>query len=431
MISVYVIVAILLAIALGYRSKINTGFFAMAFAYLLGCFVLNLKPGEVIRMWPMGIFFVITMVSLFYNFALINGTLEKLSLHILYRCRRIPYLLPLVIYFAAALIAALGAGFFSVMAFSAPLALLLCDKIKMNKLVGAVAVNCGALSGANFMTSGSGVIFRGLMDNAGYTQSSFQFSAVIFAASVLFSLLLIAGFLWGMKSTRNLKRIDDMEKPEPFDAKQRLNLKLMLVMIALVLVPPIAHILFPGNALLALINSKVDVGLIAVVMSLIAMSLRLAPQKEVVARIPWETLIMICGVGILISVAIKAGTIDLLAGWVSTSIPLGLVPLVFTLIAAFMSFFSSTLGVVCPALFPLIPSVAQSTGIAPILLFTCIVIGGQASAISPFSSGGSLILGSLAHDAERDEVFPRLLFLVVPVSVVSAGLFCLAMSQIL
>jgi len=431
MISVYVIVAILLAIALGYRSKINTGFFAMAFAYLLGCFVLNLKPGEVIRMWPMGIFFVIAMVSLFYNFALINGTLEKLSLHILYRCRRIPYLLPLVIYFAAALIAALGAGFFSVMAFSAPLALLLCDKIKMNKLVGAVAVNCGALSGANFMTSGSGVIFRGLMDNAGYTQSSFQFSAVIFAASVLFSLLLIAGFLWGMKSTRNLKRIDDMEKPEPFDAKQRLNLKLMLVMIALVLVPPIAHILFPGNALLALINSKVDVGLIAVVMSLIAMSLRLAPQKEVVARIPWETLIMICGVGILISVAIKAGTIDLLAGWVSTSIPLGLVPLVFTLIAAFMSFFSSTLGVVCPALFPLIPSVAQSTGITPILLFTCIVIGGQASAISPFSSGGSLILGSLAHDAERDEVFPRLLFLVVPVSVVSAGLFCLAMSQIL
>lgn len=431
MISVYVIAAILLAIALGYKSKINTGFFAIAFAYLLGCFVLNLKPAEVIRMWPMGIFFVIAMVSLFYNFALINGTLEKLSLHILYRCRRIPYLLPLVIYFAAALIAALGAGFFSVMAFSAPLALLLCDKIKMNKLVGAVAVNCGALSGANFMTSGSGVIFRGLMDNAGYTQSSFQFSAVIFAASVLFSLLLIAGFLWGMRSTRNLKRIDDMEKPEPFDAKQRLNLKLMLVMIALVLVPPIAHILFPGNALLALINSKVDVGLIAVVMSLIAMSLRLAPQKEVVARIPWETLIMICGVGILISVAIKAGTIDLLAGWVSTSIPLGLVPLVFTLIAAFMSFFSNTLGVVCPAPFPLIPSVAQSTGITPILLFTCIVIGGQASAISPFSSGGSLILGSLAHDAERDEVFPRLLFLVVPVSVVSAGLFCLAMSQIL
>lgn len=431
MISVYVIAAILLAIALGYRSKINTGFFAIAFAYLLGCFVLNLKPGEVIRMWPMGIFFVIAMVSLFYNFALINGTLEKLSLHILYRCRRIPYLLPLVIYFAAALIAALGAGFFSVMAFSAPLALLLCDKIKMNKLVGAVAVNCGALSGANFMTSGSGVIFRGLMDHAGYTQSSFQFSAVIFVASVLFSLLLIAGFLWGMRSTRNLKRIDDMEKPEPFDAKQRLNLKLMLVMIALVLVPPIAHILFPGNALLALINSKVDVGLIAVVMSLIAMSLRLAPQKEVVARIPWETLIMICGVGILISVAIKAGTIDLLAGWVSTSIPLGLVPLVFTLIAAFMSFFSSTLGVVCPALFPLISSVAQSTGIAPILLFTCIVIGGQASAISPFSSGGSLILGSLSHDAERDEVFPRLLFLVVPVSVASAGLFCLAMSQIL
>ena len=431
MISICIVAAILLAIALGYTTKINTGFFAIAFAYLLGCFVLDLKPGEVIRMWPMGIFFVIAMVSLFYNFALINGTLEKLSLHILYRCRRIPHLLPFVIYFAAALIAALGAGFFSVMAFSAPLALLLCDKVRMNKLVGAVAVNCGALSGANFMTSGSGVIFRGLMDSAGYTRSSFQFSTVIFVASVLFSLLLISGFLWGTRSTRGLERIDDMERPEPFDAKQKLNLRLMLVMIGLVLVPPVAHILFPGSALLSLINSKVDVGLIAVVMSLVAMFLRLAPQKEVVAKIPWETLMMICGVGILISVAIKAGTIDLLAGWVSTSIPLNLVPLAFALIGAFMSFFSSTLGVVCPALFPLVPSVAQSTGIAPVILFSCIVVGAQASAISPFSSGGSLILGSLAHESERDDIFPRLLFIVVPVSVVSAGLFCLVMSHIL
>ena len=50
--------------------------------------------------------------------------------------------------------------------------------------------------------------------------------------------------------------------------------------------------------------------------------------------------------------------------------------------------------------------------------------------MSSFLSGDRLLLGFLAHDVERDKVFPRLLF-VVPVSVVSAGLFCLAMSQIL
>ena len=97
MVSFYIILAIVAAIALGYVTKINTGIFAIAFAYLLGCFVLDLKPGEIVRMWPVSIFFVIVAVSLFYNFALLNGTLEKISTLILYSCRRAPYLLPFIL----------------------------------------------------------------------------------------------------------------------------------------------------------------------------------------------------------------------------------------------------------------------------------------------------------------------------------------------
>lgn len=53
---------------------------------------------------------------------------------------------------------------------------------------------------------------------------------------------------------------------------------------------------------------------------------------------------MICGVGMLISVAIKAGTIKILAGWVGANIPVYLVAIVLSVIAGIMSFFSSTLG---------------------------------------------------------------------------------------
>ena len=87
----------------------------------------------------------------------------------------------------------------------------------------------------------------------------------------------------------------------------------------------------------------------------------------------------------LINVAIKAGTIDLLAAWTGANIPTWALPIAFTAIAAIMSFFSSTLGVVCPALFPIVPQIAAATGIDPVVLFACIVIGGQSSAISPFS----------------------------------------------
>lgn len=428
MTSFYIIMAILLAIILGYTTKINTGIFAIAFAYLLGCFLLNLKPGEIIRMWPMSIFFVIMAVSLFYNFALVNGTLEKISMHILYYCKRFPYLLPFVIYFSAAFIAALGAGFFAVMAFSAPLALMLCDKVNMNKLVGAVAVNCGALSGANFMTSGSGIVFRGLMDQAGFSATSFQYTSIIFIASVIFSVVFITGFFFALGGTKGMIPIDDMKKPERFTPKQWLNVYLIILMIALVLIPPVAHIMFPGNAAITFINSKIDVGLVAVLMAVVALFCKLAPQKEAIAKVPWETLIMICGVGMLIAVAIKAGTIQMLSGWLSTNIPTFWVPVAFALLGAFMSFFSSTLGVVCPALFPLVPIVAQATEIPAMILFACIVIGAQSSAISPFSSGGSLTLGACANEEDRVKLFPKLIFIAVPVSVLSATVFSFVMS---
>ena len=117
MINLVIIFAIILAIALGYKTKINTGLFGMVFAYLIGTFMMGLKPSEVIKMWPISIFFVIFSISLFYNFAIGNGTLEKLAQHLLYRIRKFPSLLPFAIFGAATIMSALGAGFFAVLAF--------------------------------------------------------------------------------------------------------------------------------------------------------------------------------------------------------------------------------------------------------------------------------------------------------------------------
>ena len=177
---------------------------------------------------------------------------------------------------------------------------------------------------------------------------------------------------------------------------------------------------FPANKAITFINSKMDIGLVASVFAVIALLLKLGDEKKVVALIPWGTLIMICGVGMLISVAIQAGTIDLLASWIGTSLPAYLVPFAMCVVAAIMSLFSSTLGVVTPALFPLVPALATSMNFDPMLLFICIVVGAQASAISPFSSGGSLILGACSSDEARTELFPQLLFRAVPVGFAAA-----------
>lgn len=434
MLSLVIVGSIFLAIALGYKTKINTGFFAIAFAYLIGCFGMNLKTGAVIGMWPVKTMFVIFAVSIFYNFALVNGTLEKMSKYLLYSCRKFPGLLPFALFLVATILASIGAGYFTVLAFMAPVTLLICDEAKMDKAVGAVAVNCGALVGGNFMTSNLGVIFIGLIrDVLGNNTSidAFNVSFVIFVCSFIFALIYIACLRYIPKSNRHIGAGVTFEKPEPLNAKQKTNLNLMILMMVVVLIFPILHIILPQVKMITMINSKIDVGLVAIIFSIIALMLNLAPQKDVIAKIPWNTIIMICGVGMLIQVAIKAGTVKALATWIGANIPTVLVPIAFSIVGGFMSFFSSTTGVVCPALFPLIPGLSATTGLHATVLFVCTVLGAQSSAISPFSSGGSLILGGCANEEERNELFNRLLFVAVPSSIITAMIFNFVLSFLL
>lgn len=437
MLSVAIILAIALAIFLGYKTKINTGLFCIVFAYIIGCFVMGLKPKQVIGYWPTSTMFVILSVSLFYNFAAINGTLEKMSGALLYACRKFPGLLPYALLAVAVILSVMGATYFTVLAFLAPITLVICDESRMDKLTGAVAINCGALAGGNFPTSNLGVIFRGLADTAFEASpdvaavETFGMEMKIFLFSVLFSLVLVTIFRFGFKENRNIGKGVTFKKPEVFTKDQKITLSLMMIMMVVVLIFPLMQILMSGNAAIQYISSKVDVGLVAIVFAVIALLLKLAPQKEALAKIPWNTIVMIAGAGMLIAVAVEAGTIDALSTWIGFNVPKPLVPIAFSIVGAIMSFFSSTTGVVAPALFPLIPNLAASAGLTSSALFACTIIGAQSSAISPFSSGGSLILGSTPKEEDRNMLFNRLLMVAVTISVLFGAVYNFALAMIL
>ncbi|AVF44184.1 C4-dicarboxylate ABC transporter [Acinetobacter nosocomialis] len=413
------LIALAVSIGLGYKTKINIGFFTIAFAYLIGCFGMGLKPSEVIELWPVKIFFIILSVTLFYNFALANGALEKLASHLLYKCRKFPQFLPLAIFFAATIIAGLGAGFYTVLAFMAPITLLLCKKTNMNMVIGGMAANYGALAGANFMTSQSGIIFRSLMENTGISsQTAFSYSGGIFVLTLIIPIAVLGIYtLWNRKS--NSIVIED-QKPEPFDKKQKQSIFLIVLMMSIVLIFPILHLVFPDVKTISFLNSKIDIAFLAITFSLISLLMKLADEKKVIALVPWGTLIMICGVGMLIALGVKLGIITTLSEWLANNVPVWVIPVLLCLISAIMSVFSSTLGVVAPTLFPIVPALALSSGLNPLVLFICIVVGAQSTAISPFSSGGSLIMASAPADIDKTKFFNQLLFKAIPVGVIAA-----------
>lgn len=425
-----IVLSILIAIALGYITKINIGIYAIVFAYILGCYALDLKSSQVIDLWPIKIFFIIFSVTLFYNVSLANGALEKLASHLLYKCKNFPHLLPLVVYFSATLIAGLGAGFYTVLAFMAPITLLLCQRTNMSILIGGMAVNYGALAGANFMSSQSGIIFRGILENVGINNTTaFTYSIYIFIVTFILPIILIGGYTFLYRNKNNIQ-IEDTQ-PEPFNIKQKTSLTMIVMMMAIVLVFPILNLVFPDNANISFINNKIDISFIAIIFALISLVLKLADEKKVIALVPWGTLIMICGMGMLISVAVKTGVIDILSSWISGNVAVWMIPLIICIIGAIMSIFSSTLGVVTPTLFPIVPAIAAASGIEPALLFVCIVVGAQATAISPFSSGGSLVLGSAPETINKQALFNQLLFKAVPIGMAAAIVAVIAFSLVI
>ena len=414
--TLYILAAIVICIILGYTTKINIGLFAIAFSYFIGCFGMGMKAYEIVELWPLKIFFVIFAVTLFYNFPLANGALEKLSNHLIYRCRQFPAFLPLVIFFVATIIAGLGAGYYTVLATMAPMILLLSKRTNLNVVIATLSVNYGALAGANFITSQSGVIFRELMRGAGVANdNTFTYVLGIFATTFIIPVILLGGY--SLLNARNSKIAIETTVPEPFDNKQKQSIMLIFIMMAIVLIVPISNLLMPQVAAIQFLNARIDIGFIAIIFALISLFLKLGDEKAVIALIPWNTLIMICGVGMLIRLGVEVGVVYELTEWLSSNVPIWMIPILVFVISAIMSIFASTLGVVAPTLFPMVLPLSVASGISPLLLFTCIVVGAQSSSLSPFSSGGSLMLGASQVVIEKDKLFNALLFKAVPLDI--------------
>lgn len=414
--SILIILAIIVAIYLGEKLDINTGLVALAFAYLIGCFVLGMSVDDLLATFPIKLFLVIFTLALFFNFAVVNGTLEKIAHLLLYRFQKQTKWLPLILYFITALISGMGAGFFTSVAVMGAIAMALCKTSGINKLHVSFAVSFGALSGANFMYSAHGVLFNSLLSETALADQANALTTDIFVVSFIYPIFIMLILMFFDRKNSQVGELN-IEKSEGFTKIQKINISLIIFLMVIVLGVPMLANFMPTNETIQFINSRTDITLLAAVFAIVAYLLKLAGEKpkDVMTRIPWNTLWLVSGVGMLIDVAVEAGTIDLLASLIN-NIPPFFVPITVTIIAGIMSIFSSTLGVVAPLMFPMIAGIIESTDYSPSLIAVAIIIGAQSTALAPFSTGGSLILGNSGLGEEDSKKFySDLLYKATPI----------------
>lgn len=405
--------SIFVAVLIGYKKKINVGVISIALAYFFGAFLIGMKPKEIIGLWPTGLFFFIMMSSFFYGLAVTNGTLGLLSEHAIYAFRNHPWFIPIVMWLASFGISGLGAGGTTTFAFMPAIVLSMADLIHMNKLIAAVIIVGGGVAGGYTPISNCTATVTACLGISGYTET--QISEIvpkvcfnnIFAQVLLFILVYVICKGWKVQTPK------DLQKPEPFNSKQKQTLWLIGIGLAIMALFPLMATLMPGVAWIKFIRKALNPALFFTVMLVIGLILKLGKQKEALAFVPFNLILMICGTGMLVSVAKKAGAIKQLVAILGDNLSPMAVRLIISLVAGCMSLVSSTLGVVAPALIPIVSGLSTNTGVAVATLVSAIMIGGHFAGVSPFSTGGAMTLAGERDESKADKLLINLMVLAV------------------
>lgn len=411
MVSLLILLSIVAAVLIGYKCNINVGLIAVGFSYIFGCYVLGMKTSAIIALWPTSLFFFILMASFFYGIAVTNGTLALLSEHIIYCLRNIPWMIPIMMWLICFGISGLGPGPTTVFAFMPAIVLVTADRIKMNKLIAAVIIVGGGVAGGYTPISLCYATIKNCLISAGYADTvispmlaKISFNN-IFAQLLIFALLYLLCRGWKVESPQN------MQKPETFSTQQKRTLALIIFGLAFMVLFPLLKTLIPGSAFISLIAQYSEPSLLFAVLLVIGLLLKLGDQKKALGFVPWSTIILVCGTGMLVSVAKEAGAIDYLSSWLGDNLSPLVAKTIVGLISGAMSFFSSTIGVVAPTLIPIIPGISEATGVGATALISAITVGGHFAGTSPFSTGGAMVMTGENDEGKRNKLFISLMAL--------------------
>jgi di/tricarboxylate transporter len=166
---------------------------------------------------------------------------------------------------------------------------------------------------------------------------------------------------------------------------------------------------------------RIQVGLGAFFAAGLLGLLRVADHKESVKRIPWNVIIMVCGVTVLIAVLERTQGLllftELLTRIATRESVAGLV----AFLTGLVSVYSSTSGVVLPAFLPTVPGLAANLDMDAVNIALSMNVGSHLVDVSPLSTIGALCIAAAPVDTDVRKLFNRMLAWGLSMTVVGAA----------
>jgi di/tricarboxylate transporter len=402
------LLALVVAIIISCFTRLNAGLLAIAFAFIIGVLLGGMKIQEVTAGFPAGMFLTLVGITLLFSQARVNGTLDKVSQRAVKAGRGNAGLIPVIFFIFALVMASIGPGNIATTALLAPVAMAVAGRARISAFLMAIMVCNGASAGAFSPFAPTGIIANELMAKAGLDGFEWRNYLNTLLAQ---SFVAFAGYftLGGLKLfTRPPDPEEEAEEQieqniEPFDTKQKLTLAVIAALV------------------LSVVLLKIDVTLGAFIGVAVMSLTRAADEKAAIEAVPWNAILMVSGVMMLIALLEKAGGMDLFTSILARFSSQTSITGVIAFVTGVISVYSSSSGVVLPAFLPTIPGLVERLGGGdPLAIAYSINVGAHLVDVSPLSTLGALCIANAAASENRTGLFHRMLAWGLSMSVVGA-----------
>ncbi len=312
-------------------------------------------------------------------FAVINstGALELLARKIVALAKNHVWVIPIAVYAAGFIIAGVGPGAIPATAIIPGLAVSIAVQVGYHPVMLAVIGILGLCAGRMTPITPEAAIIQGAATSAGVEGVMPAILACQILVTIVYSIIIY--IVYKGHKVKTLPENVHLVQAEKFSRNQ---------IISLLSIPALLILLIFFNA---------NTGIAAFFLAGILLVFGIADDGKCIKAIPWNTILMVLGVGALLDVIKQTGGIDMMIEGLSAIMTSKTATPLMGISAGLLSTVSSALGVVYPTMMPMAKGIADTlgNGANAVAIMAAIGSGGSLAGLSPLSGGGAMILAAM------------------------------------
>lgn len=375
-ISILFFVAVIL---LGFFRKTNVGILAFGLGMVAvrvcsSTGEFSLTDATLVKAVSSSTFVMLAGITLLFAVINSSGALELLAKKIVSLASKRIWIIPITIYAAGYVIAGVGPGAIPALAIIPGLAVSIAVQVGYNPVMLAIIGVLGLCGGRMTPITPEAAIIQSA--SAGIEGVMPAILACQTLITIVYSLIIF--FVYKGHKIKALPEDTKLLMAENFNRKQ---------IVSLLTIPAL---------LILLIFFKANTGIAAFFLAGILLVFGIGDDGKCIKAIPWNTILMVLGVGAILEIVNQTGGINMAIDGLSSIMSSSTATPLMGISAGLLSTVSSALGVVYPTMMPMAKGLADTLGGSAnaVAIMAAVGAGGALSGLSPLSGGGAMILAA-------------------------------------